>query len=32
MQPASSEGCWEKYLNNVPIDIEEKDVLEILSL
>lgn len=32
MQPASSEGCWEKYLNNVFIDIEEKDVLEILSL
>lgn len=32
MPPASSEGCWEKCLNNVFIDIEEKDVHEILSL
>lgn len=29
---ASSEGCWEKCLNNVFLDIEEKDVHEILSL
>lgn len=32
MQPASTEGCWEKCLNNVFLDIEEKDVHEILSL
>jgi hypothetical protein len=32
MLPASSEGCWERYLNNVFIEMEGKDVLQILSL